>query len=101
MKIFRTLAITSAISLCAFGALSAHAQAPATPAPAALMTEKKVFSLPSYTTFGGKVIKNVKVGYETYGTLNATGDPSSSSASPISAIIRPASPSAISPCAMR
>ena len=63
MKLFRTLATASAIILCAFGALSAHAQAPATPAPAAMMTEKKVFSLPSYTTFGGKTIKNVKVGY--------------------------------------
>ena len=38
------------------------------------MTEKKVFSMPSYTTFDGKTIKNVKVGYETYGMLNAKGD---------------------------
>ncbi len=79
MKIFRTLVVTSAIALCtlgALGALSSHAQAPATPAPApaAMLTEKKVFSMPSYTTFGGKTIKNVKVGYETYGTLNAAGD---------------------------
>ncbi len=36
--------------------------------------EKKVFNLASYTTVGGKTIKDVKVGYETYGTLNATGD---------------------------
>jgi len=36
--------------------------------------EKKVFSLASYTTVGGKAIKDVKVGYETYGTLNAAGD---------------------------
>jgi homoserine O-acetyltransferase len=36
--------------------------------------EKKVFTLPSYTTVGGKTIPNVRVGYETYGTLNATGD---------------------------
>ena len=36
--------------------------------------EKKVFTLPSYTTAGGKPIKNVKVGYETYGKLNAAGD---------------------------
>lgn len=35
---------------------------------------KKVFSLPTYTTVGGKTIKDVKVGYETYGTLNAAGD---------------------------
>ncbi|MEO8755095.1 MAG: homoserine O-acetyltransferase [Casimicrobiaceae bacterium] len=36
--------------------------------------EKKVFSLPGYTTVGGKTIKGVKVGYETYGKLNAAGD---------------------------
>jgi len=36
--------------------------------------EKKVFTLPSYTTAAGKTIRNVRVGYETYGTLNAAGD---------------------------
>jgi homoserine O-acetyltransferase len=36
--------------------------------------QKKVFTLPAYTTGGGKTIKNVRVGYETYGTLNAAGD---------------------------
>ena len=36
--------------------------------------EKKTFTLPSYTTVGGRTIANVKVGYETYGKLNAAGD---------------------------
>ncbi|MFO1306458.1 MAG: homoserine O-acetyltransferase [Burkholderiales bacterium] len=36
--------------------------------------EKKTFTLPSYTTVGGKTLKNVRVGYETYGKLNAAGD---------------------------
>jgi len=36
--------------------------------------EKKVFTLPTYTTVGGKPLKNVRVGYETYGKLNAAGD---------------------------
>jgi len=36
--------------------------------------EKKTFALPSYTTVGGKTIPNVRVGYESYGTLNAAGD---------------------------
>jgi homoserine O-acetyltransferase len=36
--------------------------------------EKKVFTLPSYTTVGGRTLKNVQVGYETYGKLNAAGD---------------------------
>ena len=33
--------------------------------------EKKTFTLTSLTTGGGKTIPNVRVGYETYGTLNA------------------------------
>ena len=36
--------------------------------------EKKVFTLATYTTVGGKTIRNVRVGYETYGTLNAAGN---------------------------
>jgi len=36
--------------------------------------DKKVFTMGSYTTVGGKTIPDVKVGYETYGKLNAAGD---------------------------
>jgi homoserine O-acetyltransferase len=36
-----------------------------------LMVEKKVFDLPSFTTQSGRTLKNVKVGWENYGTLNA------------------------------
>lgn len=43
-------------------------------AAAQLLTEKKFFTLPQYTTVGGKTIRNVRVGYETYGKLNAAGD---------------------------
>jgi homoserine O-acetyltransferase len=39
-----------------------------------LLTEKKFFTLPSYTTQHGKTIKNVRMGYETYGSLNAAGN---------------------------
>ena len=42
-------------------------------APLPLVT-KQVFTLPSYTTVGGQEIRNVRVGYETYGKLNDTGD---------------------------
>ncbi len=62
MNIFRTLVVTSAVCLCASGVTSTYAQAPTSvvaSAQAAMMTEKKVFSMPSYTTFGGKTIKNV------------------------------------------
>jgi homoserine O-acetyltransferase len=47
---------------------------PAALAQPQLLTEKKFFTLPQYTTQGGKQIKNVRVGYETYGKLNASGD---------------------------
>lgn len=36
-----------------------------------MIVEKKTFELPSLETIGGKTIKNVRIGYETYGTLNA------------------------------
>ena len=36
-----------------------------------LIVEKKTFELPTYTTAGGATIKGVKVGWESYGTLNA------------------------------
>lgn len=36
-----------------------------------MIVEKKTFSLPSYTTVAGATIKDVKVGWEAYGTLNA------------------------------
>src|SRR5437773_1166095 len=32
--------------------------------------QKQVFSMSSYTTVGGQAIKNVRVGYETYGALS-------------------------------
>jgi homoserine O-acetyltransferase len=47
---------------------------PAAFAQPQLLTEKKFFTLPQYTTQGGKTIKNVRVGYETYGKLNSSGD---------------------------
>ncbi len=38
------------------------------------VVEKKVFSMPSYTTVGGRTIRDVKVGWESYGKLNAARD---------------------------
>jgi homoserine O-acetyltransferase len=38
------------------------------------LVEKRVFTLPSYTTVAGATIRNVRVGYETYGRLNPAGD---------------------------
>ena len=36
-----------------------------------LITKKETFSIESFTTFGGKTINNLKVGWEAYGQLNA------------------------------
>src|SRR5215510_2060461 len=36
-----------------------------------LIVEKKTFELPSYSTVSGGTIKNVKIGWEAAGTLNA------------------------------
>lgn len=36
--------------------------------------EKKTFSMGAYTTVGGKMIRDVKIGWEAYGKLNATRD---------------------------
>jgi homoserine O-acetyltransferase len=39
-----------------------------------MLVEKKVFELSSYETVGGQTIQPVRIGYETYGRLNAAGD---------------------------
>jgi homoserine O-acetyltransferase/O-succinyltransferase len=57
------------VAIAAFAAFLASSSA-----LAQLMTEKKFYTLPQYTTVGGKTIKSVRVGYETYGKLNAAGD---------------------------
>ena len=38
------------------------------------LVQKNVFEIPVYETVGGKTIKDVKVGWEAYGTLNAAKD---------------------------
>jgi homoserine O-acetyltransferase len=62
----RRLALACAL-LFAAGPVSAQ-QAPATPD---LIVQKQTFEMPSYTTLGGRTIRNVRVGYQTAGTLNA------------------------------
>ena len=51
-------------------ALAAGLAATPALAQADLLTEKKTFEMPSYTTAGGGTIRNVKIGWESYGTLN-------------------------------
>lgn len=38
------------------------------------IVKKQIFELPTLKTSGGATIKNVKIGYETYGQLNEKGD---------------------------
>lgn len=38
------------------------------------IVEKKSFTMPTYTTVGGKTLRNVRVGWESYGKLNDTRD---------------------------
>jgi homoserine O-acetyltransferase len=38
------------------------------------LVEKQVFTLPTYTTVGGQMIRDVRVGYEHYGSLSAARD---------------------------
>lgn len=38
------------------------------------VVQKRFMVLPEYTTIGGQTIRDVRFGYETYGTLNAQGD---------------------------
>ena len=39
-----------------------------------LMVEKKTHVLTRFTTDGGRTLRDVRIGYETYGTLNAAKD---------------------------
>ena len=36
--------------------------------------EKQVFTLPTFTTVGGELLRDVRFGYEMYGSLNAAKD---------------------------
>src|SRR3954453_658547 len=48
---------------------------PNAPAPDALpLVEKEIFELPSYTTLHGATIRDVRIGWESYGALNGLRD---------------------------
>jgi len=65
MRMIRYAQAVTAATLLLLGGIAAAYDGP---------VEKKVFTLPAYTTVGGATLKDVKVGYETYGKLNAAGD---------------------------
>lgn len=58
----------AAFAAALFVAGAANAQTPAAPP---LIVEKRTFEMPSYTTLGGQTIRNVRVGWQSAGTLNA------------------------------
>ncbi len=65
-------------ALCAlalgFGSPAAWSQAAPAPAAEVALTRTQVFDLPSFTFQNGRTLKNLKIGYETHGRLNAAGD---------------------------
>jgi len=38
------------------------------------VVKKEVFEMPSYTTIGGRIIKNIRIGWEAYGTTSTAKD---------------------------
>lgn len=66
---FLVASVVAGVALATLSPLSALAQQASLP-----LVSKQVFTLPSYTTVGGREIRDVRVGYETYGKLNAAGD---------------------------
>jgi homoserine O-acetyltransferase len=68
----RRLVLGAALALGA--AAPALAQAPAAAPAAPPLVEKRVFEAGEYRTRGGAAIPNVRIGYQTAGTLNAAGD---------------------------
>lgn len=61
--------IRTALAAAAAALLALAPAMAQTPAP--LIVEKKVFEMPSYATLGGGTIKNVRIGWQSAGTLNA------------------------------
>ena len=68
-----TIAIARRAALAA--AFAAFAVMPALAQDGSVgLVEKKVFAMPAYTTVGSQTIRDVKVGWESYGQLNAARD---------------------------
>lgn len=65
--------LVNALGAAALGLVLATAPALAQQGSVGIV-EKKVFSMPSYTTRGGQTIRDVKVGWESYGRLNEARD---------------------------
>jgi homoserine O-acetyltransferase len=60
MRLLRVLAVSILIAVLPFAASAQE-----------LIVEKKTFALPSYTTVAGQTIKDLKIGWQAAGTLNA------------------------------
>jgi homoserine O-acetyltransferase len=64
------LAGAVAAAIATMSPMHAKAQTPSAAAPQ-LIVEKKVFEMPALTTLGGRTIRQVRVGWQSAGTLNA------------------------------
>lgn len=58
------------LAKAAIALASALALTPAIAQQGDMIVAKKVFELPTYTTVGGQTIKNLRIGWESYGALN-------------------------------
>lgn len=63
----------AAIACLAALAMASPSGAQLASQPGELIVRKQTFEMPSYTTLGGRTIRNVRVGFQTAGTLNAEG----------------------------
>ena len=68
------LALASAGLLPSTSLMAAELTDQAVNQHSSMLVEKRIFSLDSFTTFGGQTIKQVKVGWEAYGTLSPNKD---------------------------
>ncbi|RDV24595.1 homoserine O-acetyltransferase [Alteromonas aestuariivivens] len=67
----RTLKLVTGLWLLSLVQIGAVAKETAAPA---LLTEKQTFEMSDFQTFGGKIIERVRVGWESYGQMNADKD---------------------------
>ena len=66
--------IAKTLRLCTFALATLALYLPLAAKAYEELVTKEVFEIPLYNTVGGQVIRQVRVGFESYGHLNASGD---------------------------
>lgn len=70
----RLYSIAKTLRLCTFALATLALYLPLAAKAYEELVTKEVFEIPLYNTVGGQVIRQVRVGFESYGHLNASGD---------------------------